>query len=400
MLPLVWVVVDAAAGPGAMRNPAALPQLELLVPLRNGAFKPAPLVMAVQGEDEGSRLKMCSAHQQVDTDAGSCGSCGVCWSGGVCQQRCATYPHGLDNQTLEQCCAKCAPGNGINCSAWSWRVRDPGGDGDVGECVLFSWLAGTRNRTGSVVGGTVAPRPPARHPLHPPHPPPPPPAPPAPAGIVRLSPGDDCARKVAVAAAGSTFIFAPGLYRQQTIFPKDGDTFMGESADSAMVTLSGAWLVPSRAISPRATGPPGVHVVNDVPVARSRPGAGRCDALHPRCTYPNDLFVDGVPLLHVNSSAEVNRSGTWFFDNEAGKILFFFLGASIEGHTVELSAATHAFANAHSQIDLAANVSIMNMTVTMYANDAQCESVAFSICVVRFPMACRARLANAIVSPS
>ena len=47
------------------------------------------------------------------------------------------------------------------------------------------------------------------------------------AGVIRLSPVDDCAAVVRTSPAGSTFLFAPGLYRGLEIAPRDGDSFFG-----------------------------------------------------------------------------------------------------------------------------------------------------------------------------
>ena len=62
-------------------------------------------------------------------------------------------------------------------------------------------------------------------------------------------------------------------------------------------------------------------------------------ATHPRCDYGSDLFIDGEPLLHVGSAADV-KEGSWFFDYDNKKIIF---GDDPAGKTVELSVTNHAF---------------------------------------------------------
>ena len=281
---------------------------------------------------------------------------------------CAAYPRGVNNCTLEQCCALCGPGNTINCSAWAFTVDKNHPEEGRGHCNLLSWLAGTRSRNGSVVGGKISPPPPK--PPKPPKPGPSPgpgPSPPGPPQTVRLSPTDDCASIVAKTPPGSTFILAPGLYREQQIVPHDGDTFIGDSATPEAVVLSGARVIGPNEIEQRGA-------VFVAPNRTEKPGqkAGKCDDQHPRCVFNSDLFMNSVPLLHVNSSADVNRSGTWYFDYDAHEIIF---ADDPTGHTLEISVSNAAFFSQHSQYDLATNVTVKNLTVKMYAVPAQSGAI-------------------------
>jgi hypothetical protein len=81
--------------------------------------------------------------------------------GGAAQLRVAAYPNGLPHTTMAACCALCAPGNTINCSAWIYQLQS-------GHCWPMAWTKGTRSRPGIVIGGNIAPGPTP--------PPPPPPA--------------------------------------------------------------------------------------------------------------------------------------------------------------------------------------------------------------------------------
>src|SRR5579862_7615553 len=53
-------------------------------------------------------------------------------------------------------------------------------------------------------------------------------------GDVRVQPGDNLMEIVAKNPPGTTFRFAVGLYRLQSIVPKDGDTFLGESSGAVL----------------------------------------------------------------------------------------------------------------------------------------------------------------------
>lgn len=76
--------------------------------------------------------------------------------GGAHQKRCDAYPAGLTN-TVEECCALCAPGNDINCSAWIHRGDKPG---KVGMCWPMEYVVGTRPNPGTVIGGKIDAAPP------------------------------------------------------------------------------------------------------------------------------------------------------------------------------------------------------------------------------------------------
>ena len=63
------------------------------------------------------------------------------------------------------------------------------------------------------------------------------------ASVVRLSPADDLLATVKSSPAGSTFLFAPGVYREAEIKPRTGDTFVGASEDPGGVVLTGARII-------------------------------------------------------------------------------------------------------------------------------------------------------------
>jgi parallel beta-helix repeat protein len=58
--------------------------------------------------------------------------------------------------------------------------------------------------------------------------PPPPPPPPPPSGGIEVFPGEDIGAAVDANPTGTTFILKAGTHRRQSIWPKDGNTFIGE----------------------------------------------------------------------------------------------------------------------------------------------------------------------------
>eukprot|EP01048_Picozoa_sp_COSAG05_P017448 COSAG05_NODE_2380_length_3151_cov_36.572412_1_plen_469_part_00 len=332
-----------------------------------------PLFFVAVASPSGAVSHRPSCQVTPNSKAGGCGSCGACGAGGVCA---IPSPSGaIEHVTQAACCAACA--GPINCTAWQWTPSPD--DGATGRCVPYSWLAGVvaakGRMAGTRIGGTVAPKPPPGPPHPHPHPPPgPPPSPPGPPRTVHLSPTDDVSREVTIALPGSTFIFAPGLYREVEVVPKDGDTFIGSSGSSAAeVVLSGARLISPEQLVRRS---PTLLVAGNRNESIGQRN-GKCDATHPRCDFASDLFLGGKPFgLHVNSSRDVNRAGTWFFDYEAREIVLYWEGAAwpVE-QQLELSVSKAAFFSRHSQYGWPSNVTIANLTVTMYASPAQSGAI-------------------------
>jgi len=52
---------------------------------------------------------------------------------------------------------------------------------------------------------------------------------PCPANAITLQPGSNVEKTVRSAAAGTSFCFAPGLYRRSSIIPRNGQKFFGEA---------------------------------------------------------------------------------------------------------------------------------------------------------------------------
>lgn len=168
----------------------------------------------------------------------------------------------------------------------------------------------------------------------------------APLGATILTPASSVAAVVTAAAAGTTFYFTPGLYRGVAISPKAGDVFIG----AGNVVLNGSTLLTTwtgSAGNYSATAPQGVSPAN---------GGGTCASGFSRCTYPYDVFYDGVPLLAVATLGAL-ATGDFYYDLTAGVIHIF---DNPTGHTLETSTTPVAFGNA------ASNVVIRNLIVTKY----------------------------------
>jgi parallel beta-helix repeat protein len=170
---------------------------------------------------------------------------------------------------------------------------------------------------------------------------------------VTVSPGEDLEKKVALYPAGTTFVLASGIHRMQHATPKAGDVFIGEPG----AVMNGALLLSTF----RREGSLWTASV------RGRPGQihGQCDSSHPRCNYPEDLFVNDARLLAVGTAGDV-RAGEWFLDYDAGKL---YLGEDPAGRRVELGVQRNAF------FSQAQNVVIRGLTIEKYASPAQMGAI-------------------------
>jgi parallel beta-helix repeat protein len=164
-----------------------------------------------------------------------------------------------------------------------------------------------------------------------------------------IYPGQDIQAKVSSYPGGTSFLLKAGIHRNQRITPKAGDTFVGEAG----TILSGA----RRLTTFVHQG--GYWVVSGQTQQGQRLGRN-CLPSHPRCTYPEQLFINDVLLLHVGSLAAVSP-GRWYFDYGADKIYF---ADDPTGKKVETSVTDRAFDG------IASNVTIRALTIEKYANPA------------------------------
>ena len=172
---------------------------------------------------------------------------------------------------------------------------------------------------------------------------------------VTVRPSDNIEALVASYPEGTSFRITPGNYRLQSTQPKDGDSFIGEPG----AILSGAERLNNFKQD-------GQYWVTSVTVKQQRSYRGECDHSHPACMFPEDLFLDDVPLQRVARLSDVAR-GKWYLDYNDGKA---YLRDNPKGHKVEISLIPHAFYGS------AKNVSIKDLTIEKYASVAGDGAIA------------------------
>ena len=167
------------------------------------------------------------------------------------------------------------------------------------------------------------------------------------AASVILNPGDDIQAVVNGHPPGTVYILQPGIYRMQSIVPKSGDIFDGRGA----AVLNGSRLLTE------------FERAGNVWVASGQTQQGyvakdrQCQVGFPRCSRPEDLYIDGKPMRHVDSLDKV-AAGSWYFDYAAAKVYF---GDDPAGRVVEIGVTPRAFGGK------ASNVVIRNLAVEKYA---------------------------------
>jgi hypothetical protein len=164
---------------------------------------------------------------------------------------------------------------------------------------------------------------------------------------VTLNPGDDIQAAIDAHGIATTFHLSAGLYRIQSVIPKDDDTFIGD--DGAI--LNGADVL-SQFDRDGA-----LYVARNQPIDPNTQIHGECRKGYPRCGYPQDLYFDGKPLRAVAKKTKV-KPGTFFYDYDGNAVYF---ADDPSGHTVELSYRPFAFGGP------GLNVVIQNVVVENYA---------------------------------
>jgi Right handed beta helix region len=168
-----------------------------------------------------------------------------------------------------------------------------------------------------------------------------------PDGATILRPGQDLQPIVARAPEGTRFVFEPGVYRAQTIYPKDRQSFVGQAG----VVLSGAielteWTHVS-----------GLWRADGLPAPLDY--HGECEHGRELCNRREDLFVDGR-LYERRPSRHGLAAGQWSY--QAGRA---WLADDPSGRLVELGVTPVAFAGD------AEDVIVEDLVVEKYASDAQ-----------------------------
>ena len=178
-----------------------------------------------------------------------------------------------------------------------------------------------------------------------------------PSNAIPLYPDDDLESKVLGAPEGATFVFKSGVFREASIDPRPRQVFLAEA---------GAIMNGSRLVNPVREGSYWVAYgqSHQNPVLRAL-----CDSDHPRCFYPEELFIDDRRLVHVDSIGAV-QAGRWYFDYDADKL---YMADDPTGHRVEVSVTRNAFGKSFgSQAD---GVVIRGLTIEKYASPTQMGAI-------------------------
>ena len=186
------------------------------------------------------------------------------------------------------------------------------------------------------------------------------------AATVDIHPGADIPTIVSNNPAGTTFLIYPGLYRlQKPIRALDGDRFIGQTACAPPKTSCPAILSGSEQLTSFQYDGTYYSVADqtqqgevNITTMQCEPELPAYPTAYPGCMYPEDLFFDGVPLVHVTALSNV-VSGTWYFDY-TNHIIYFHDNPA--GHMVETSVVPSAFS-----LGPANNLTIEYLTVEEFA---------------------------------
>ncbi|MEM8866872.1 MAG: right-handed parallel beta-helix repeat-containing protein [Verrucomicrobiota bacterium] len=165
---------------------------------------------------------------------------------------------------------------------------------------------------------------------------------------MRITTSDDWQLIIDANHAGTTYRIESGEHRLQSCTPKDGDTFIGDF---------GAYMKGSKLLDSTAA-----QLVGGVWVFSGQTQSLlKFDDGMPRATQiGNDLFLDGLRLLHVETRSDVDQSGEFYFDELSNEIVMFDdpLGRKIEA-VVDQSAF---------YLEGLTGVTLMNFTIMHYGS--------------------------------
>ena len=176
--------------------------------------------------------------------------------------------------------------------------------------------------------------------------------------VVSIMPGQNIQSVVNSYPAGTTFLLKAGVHRHQTIAPRTGDSFVGETNGNTRLTiLSGARVLTGWQSD-------GTRWYVSGQTQGTTPTIGgeiACRPTHPRCSFAEDVFFDNVMKYHEDALAEVGP-GEWFFDYAADRI---YVGDNPAGHVVETSVTPFLFFG-----NGASDVTIQDVIIEKYASQS------------------------------
>ena len=176
---------------------------------------------------------------------------------------------------------------------------------------------------------------------------------------VAIQPGADIVGLVASSPEGTTFVFSPGTYRlQNPIIARNGDVFLGPCATPPCAASSQAILNGSTLLTNFQHSGSYYYVTGQMQQGEVTLASTACMSGYPGCIYPEDLYFDSVPLIHVISLSDVGP-GTWYFDYSTHTIYFY---DNPSGHTVETSVTPAVFAPGAAN-----NVTVKGLTIEKFA---------------------------------
>jgi hypothetical protein len=186
------------------------------------------------------------------------------------------------------------------------------------------------------------------------------------AATVTIRPTDNIQSIVNANPPGTTYQFAPGIWRMQTFKPKSRDTYVGslDASGNRTSIIAGSNLIASFT---RET-VRGVTYWVATNQTQNLPNDGYdCYTGHPLCGDPNDFFIDDALLQHVGSLSAVT-TGTYWFDYTAHKIYFL---DNPNGHRVEASVTPYLWTGGG-----VTNVTIKNLIIEKFATPGESATLA------------------------
>ena len=188
---------------------------------------------------------------------------------------------------------------------------------------------------------------------------------------ILVSPGDDLDSLLENQPANQTFAFTPGVHEGVEAVVRSGDAFLGFPG----AILDGSREIPTDAFSQRDTYWVASGISSDLATGgeygctdwmENEEQFAECGS-EAEIHRSEQLFYDNDRLRHVNSVADLEDEGTWYYDVEAEEVI---MSDDPSGAEVRISDQANAFAGFETN-----NVTIEGLTIRRYGSAARTGAI-------------------------
>lgn len=175
---------------------------------------------------------------------------------------------------------------------------------------------------------------------------------------VNISPGQSIQAIIDSNPAGTDYVLAAGIYRNQTFTPKEGDTVRGAVDGNGNPTsvLNGSQVVTGFADAGNGKWKATLSFNRLL-------GTDQCEDDYPRCNYANDIYIDNEPMVEVDALSKVTSTTFYVDSTSSGQGNYdVYIGQNPSGKVIELGITETAIRTTNK------NITLKNLVFEKYAS--------------------------------